>query len=206
MKTWQSWNEDGLVVTAVPVRHVGWRYGADSSWMTTSFTGYVVQYHGLTVYFGGDTGYERTDFTEAAVRFPQIDLALLPIAPVHPRAFMEHSHEDPAEAVAAFLDLGARWMVPIHHDTFINSFDTPGEAVALLRKALRDRGVPPERVPVLAIGEQRVFVSAEPRGQASVPAAVTPAAVVRASAEMRAADVAATDVSDVRRRVVDPAR
>jgi N-acyl-phosphatidylethanolamine-hydrolysing phospholipase D len=159
LRTWEARAEDGLAVTAVPVRHVGWRYGADQAWMTKSFTGYVLQYHGLTVYYGGDTGYEAKSFLAAAARFPSIDLAILPIGPVNPRTIMQHNHEDPEEAVQAFLDLGARWMVPIHYDTFINSVDAPGEALVHLDQAMYDKGLTRERIAVLAIGEQRVFVS-----------------------------------------------
>ena len=36
---------------------------------------------------------------------------------------------DPRESVAAFQRLGAERMVPIHFDTFINSFDKPGDAL-----------------------------------------------------------------------------
>jgi L-ascorbate metabolism protein UlaG (beta-lactamase superfamily) len=159
LRTWEARAEDGLAVTGVPVRHVGWRYGVDQAWMTKSFSGYVVQYHGLTVYYGGDTGYEAANFRAAAARFPSIDLAILPIGPVNPRALMEHNHEDPEEAVQAFLDLHARWMVPIHYGTFINSVDAPGEALDHLERAMRASGLTHERVAVLAIGEQRVFVA-----------------------------------------------
>jgi L-ascorbate metabolism protein UlaG (beta-lactamase superfamily) len=158
LHTWEARAEDGLAVTAVPVRHVGWRYGIDQAWMTKSFSGYVVQYHGLTVYYGGDTGYEADNFRAAAERFPSIDLAILPIGPVNPRSVMEYTHEDPEEAVQAFLDLHARWMVPIHYGTFINSFDAPGEALEHLERAMQRSGLTHERIAVLAIGEQRVFV------------------------------------------------
>ena len=127
--------------------------------MTKSFTGYVIQYHGLTVYYAGDTGYEPANVRDVATRFPSIDLALLPIAPVKPRDIMERNHEDPAEAVQAFLDLHARWMVPIHHDTFINSFDAPGDSVRLLEEARVRAGLPQDRIAVLGVGEQRVFVA-----------------------------------------------
>ena len=36
---------------------------------------------------------------------------------------MRRTHMDPAEAVQAFIDLGARWMMPIHFGTFVNSAD-----------------------------------------------------------------------------------
>jgi L-ascorbate metabolism protein UlaG (beta-lactamase superfamily) len=158
LPTWQSFEEGGLRITAVPVKHVGFRYGVDAAWMKTSFTGYVFEYHGLTVYFSGDTAYDAERFREAAARFPSIDLALIAIAPIHPRSLMEATHVDPAEAVQAFLDLGARTMVPIHYETLVNGFDAPGEARATLVKVMKDRGLGEDRVRILPIGGQAVIV------------------------------------------------
>lgn len=155
---WQSWESAGLRITAVPVQHGGSRYGVDGAWMTTTFTGYVIEHAGVTVYFGGDTAYAPGLFTAVARRFPRIDLALLPISPIHPRDLVRHRHMDPEEALAAFADLGARWMVPIHHGTFVNSFDRPGEALAALRAAMARRGLDGARVVILGQGEQRVFL------------------------------------------------
>ena len=157
LPSWRSHEVDGLRVTAVPVRHVGFRYSGDRAWMTHSFTGYVVEYHGLRVYFGGDTAYSRA-FRDTAERFPDIDLAILPIAPIHPRAFMCRTHTDPGEALTAFADLGARYMLPVHFDTFVNSLDEYGEAPRALRGLLPARGLDETRVAVLSHGEQRVFV------------------------------------------------
>ena len=158
LATWQSWERDGLRVTAVPVQHSGSRYGADAAWMTRSFTGYIIEYRGVTVYFPGDTGYARPLFVETARRFPRIDLALLPISPIEPRALMRYAHMDPDEALAAFADLGARWMVPIHHGTFVNSFDRPGDALRALRAGMKRRGLDERTVLVLGQGEQRVLL------------------------------------------------
>lgn len=161
LSRWERADVDGLAITAVPVAHSGWRYGADIDWATKSFTGYVVQYHGLTVYFGGDTAYTKDDFRETQRRFPSIDLAILPIAPIHPRSIMKKRHMDPVEAVHAFLDLRARWMLPMHFETFINSADEPGEPERVLREAMRARDLTEEQVKILHIGEQRVLVVRE---------------------------------------------
>jgi N-acyl-phosphatidylethanolamine-hydrolysing phospholipase D len=158
LATWTSWERGGLRITAVPVRHSGFRYGIDDAWMKDQgFTGYVLQYHGLTVYFGGDTAYAHDDFVATRARFPPADLALLPIAPIHPREFMENKHMDPKEAVQAFVDLGAQRMMPVHFDTFINSTDAPGEPVRVLRAAMAERHLE-DRLAVLAIGEQRILL------------------------------------------------
>lgn len=158
LRTWQVWEKDGLRITAVPVDHVGWRYGADYAWMTQSFTGYVIEYHGLKVYFGGDTAYDQKLFVETAQRFPKIDLALLPIAPIEPRNVMRRYHLDPREAVQAFVDLDAARMVPIHYGTFVTSTDEPGDPLRELANAQKKVNLGPRIVAPLEIGERRVFV------------------------------------------------
>jgi N-acyl-phosphatidylethanolamine-hydrolysing phospholipase D len=158
LPAWTSWESGGLRVTAVPVDHVGWRYGLDAAWMKTSFTGYVVEHDGLTVYFGGDTAYDKAKFRAAGARFPHIDVALLPIAPIHPRDFMKRVHMDPGEALDAFQDLGAKTMVAMHYETMVNSVDQSGEARTVLAEEAARRGLA-ERVIALRIGEQRVLVA-----------------------------------------------
>jgi L-ascorbate metabolism protein UlaG (beta-lactamase superfamily) len=159
LATWQSFEDRGMRITAVPVKHVGYRYGADAAWMTKAFTGYILEYRGLTVYFSGDTAYDAERFRATAERFPHIDLALLPIAPIHPRSFMEEVHVDPAEAVQAFIDLRAQTMVPIHFDTLINGFDSRGEARTTLQSVVHARGLD-DRVRILPIGGQTIIVPA----------------------------------------------
>ena len=155
---WHSIERDGLRITAVPVKHTGFRWGVDGLWMKDKgFTGYVIEYHGLKVYFGGDTAYSKERFEATRARFPGLDLAILPIAPGRPRSIMDSMHIDPAQALDTFQDLGARWMVPMHHSTFVNSIDPPDAEVRELARLTADRGLG-ESVRILAIGEQQVFV------------------------------------------------
>ena len=158
LRPWQAWEKDGLRVTAAPVDHVGHRYGIDDSWMNEGFTGYVIEYHGIKVYFGGDTAYEQKLFVETGERFPSMDLALLPIAPIGPRDLMRRFHTDPREALQAFFDLGAKRMVPIHYDTFVNSTDEVGEALRELDAAKKQWDLGKREVVPIAIGERRVFL------------------------------------------------
>ncbi|AKT37290.1 MBL fold metallo-hydrolase [Chondromyces crocatus] len=155
---WETWEHDGLRVTPTPVKHSGFRYGVDQSWMTESFTGYVVEYDGLKVYFSGDTGYDPAMFKDTGKRFPGIDLALIAIAPIAPREFMASKHVDPVEAVQIYFDLGARWMVPVHYDTFVNSLDEVGDDLRELRKVMATQKLGEEQVQIVAHGEQRVFL------------------------------------------------
>ena len=156
---WESYEAGSVRVTAVPVRHVGGRWGIDQAWNARAFTGYVFQYRGLSVYFGGDTAFDRERFEETHSRFPDLSMALLPICPTEPRDFMRRTHMDSIEALAAFSILGARYMVPMHYDTFINSDDRPGDCPRLLLEHMREQKVTSDQVVILAIGEQRVLIA-----------------------------------------------
>lgn len=123
LSPWQTFQASELRVTAVPVQHVGGRWGIDAAWYSEAFTGYVIEYHGLSVYFGGDTAFNPADFKATQRRFPTLNLALLPICPNQPRDYMQHTHMGPTQALDAFGLLAAERMMAIHFDTFINSDD-----------------------------------------------------------------------------------
>ncbi len=159
LATWESYDADGVRVTAVPVRHVGGRWGLDQPWNPEGFTGWVFEYHGLSVYFGGDSAFTPNDFRATRERFPDLSLALLPICPIAPRDFMRHTHMDPGEALDALALLGAKHMVPIHFDTFVNSDDRPGDCPRILHDEMKRRGLGDDTVAVLSQGEQRVILS-----------------------------------------------
>jgi L-ascorbate metabolism protein UlaG (beta-lactamase superfamily) len=158
LRRWQTWENEGLSITAVPVSHNGWRYGVDDAWMKTSYCGYIIKYNDITVYFGGDTGYNKDYFKETGKRFPGIDLALLPIAPIHPREYSWERHTDPKSAIKICQELGAKHFMPIHFDTFPESLDTLGEASATLRIEMEKENLTSDDVSILEIGEQKVFI------------------------------------------------
>jgi N-acyl-phosphatidylethanolamine-hydrolysing phospholipase D len=159
LERWASYQTHGLRITAVPVQHVGGRYGIDEAFEPRAFTGYVLEYHGLSVYFGGDTAFLPSAFIATHARFPNLSLALIPICPNQPRDHMQRTHVDPSHALDAFALLAARHMVPIHFDTFINSDDALGACPDELRRQMRVRGLDERQVSILSIGEQRVFIA-----------------------------------------------
>lgn len=154
MKRWETLEEDGVRITAVPVRHFGGRYGFDISWYPDrGYTGYIIEYKGKTIFFAGDTGYDPELFKEIGRRF-KVDVALLPIAPVEPREFMQRVHVDPKEAVQIFEDVRAKIMIPMHHRTFFQGLEpTAGYAQDLLEKVIEEIGCR-DRIRILEIGEQ----------------------------------------------------
>lgn len=158
LQAWQSWEKDGLRITAVPAGPGVGRYGLDDEWMRTSATGYVVEYHGLTVYFVGDTAYDTKNFVETAEHFPEIDLALLPIGPIAPRDKQRRYHMDPHESVQSFFDLRARFMVPIHYGTFDEGDDRPGDALTQLSRVLSSTRLGERTISPLKVGVPHVFL------------------------------------------------
>jgi len=160
IKLWQTWEKDGLKITSVPVLHNGMRYGIDSDWLDKSFTGYIIQYNGITVYFGGDTGYETgtTLFKETGRKFPDIDLAFLPIAPIHPREYSKGRHTGPVDAIKIMQELNAKKMMPMHFDTFAESYDTLGEAESTMRAEMIKENLSDDEIIILNIGEQKVVI------------------------------------------------
>ncbi|MEM9863136.1 MAG: MBL fold metallo-hydrolase [Myxococcota bacterium] len=154
---WVRRHHRGLRLTSVPVRHEGHRYGFDDAWMGESYGGWVVQSEEHTVYFGGDTAWQEEHFAHVAATFPSIDLALLPIGPVFPRAFMDSHHIDGRQAIDALRILNADAMIPIHYETFAHGADRPGEALRYFREALDAAPDLEDRVVVLPIGGQVVL-------------------------------------------------
>jgi L-ascorbate metabolism protein UlaG (beta-lactamase superfamily) len=125
-------------VTAVPVRHSGWRGLGD--YARRGACGYVVRTPRHIIYVAGDTGY-FSGFAEIGRRF-RPDIALLPIAGYEPASFREE-HMSPLDAVYAFEDLGARVMIPTSYGSFPLSYEPLGAPLEWLREIMRARNLPP---------------------------------------------------------------
>src|SRR5438270_701600 len=137
-------------VTHVPSRHWGARILKDSH---RGYGGYVLRYGRHSLYHAGDTAY-FAGFREIGRRLAP-ELALLPIGAYNPPQF-RNVHADPSDATRAFLDLNARWMVPMHYGTFRLSHEPIDEPLQLLEQEARAAGVK-DRVLVLEEGVTRFF-------------------------------------------------
>ena len=147
---WNSYRHGNLTVTHVPSRHWGARIIKDSH---RGYGGYVLRSGKHSVYHAGDTAY-FSGFREIGRRLSP-DLALLPIGAYNPPSF-RNVHASPADATRAFLDLNARWMVPMHYGTFRLSHEPMDEPLQLLEKEAEAAGVR-DRVLVLQEGVTQFF-------------------------------------------------
>ncbi len=115
-----SHEENGLKITSVPVRHFGGRMLVDNLWDGEPYTGYIIEYKGITVFFAGDTGYHEEYFRNLK-RDYKIDVALIPVGPAGgftSGGIGNAVHVNPYGALQIYRDCGARYMIPIHHSTF----------------------------------------------------------------------------------------
>lgn len=112
MKWWEKLEVRGLNVTLTPCKHWGARMFNDTH---RGYGGYVIEAGGHSIYHSGDTAY-FSGFAEIGERLhPQV--ALLPIGAYYPDSYRT-VHTSPEEAIRAFVETDAEWMVPMHFGTF----------------------------------------------------------------------------------------
>ncbi len=151
---WDTTEIAGARVTYVPAQHFSARTLYDRN--RCLWGGFVVEAGGASVYFAGDSGY-CPHFAEIGARFPNIDVALLPIGAYEPRWFMRQQHVDPGEAVQAHLDLQPRRSIGMHFGTFQLTDEAIDAPVHALREARARVGLTEADFDVLAFGETRDY-------------------------------------------------
>ncbi|MEO6001881.1 MAG: MBL fold metallo-hydrolase [Opitutus sp.] len=136
-----------LRVEAIPVAHWGARMMRDTH---RGYNGYVLEREGHAVCFAGDTAY-TTAFAKLRERESSIDLAIMPIGAYDPWI---RAHCTPEQAVAMAEQAGAKYFVPIHHQTFKLSSEPMDEPAKRLQ-ALFARE--PQRLLAVDVGETFVM-------------------------------------------------
>jgi len=150
LEWWEEYADRNFSVTHVPARHWGARMLRDYH---RGFGGYVIRSGEHSIYHAGDTAYFG-GFREIGNRLRPRG-ALLPIGAYKPASY-RNVHTSPEDAVRAFIDLGAEWMVPMQYGTFKLSHEPMEEPVQLLEQEATAAGVM-DRVHVLEEGVTRVF-------------------------------------------------
>jgi L-ascorbate metabolism protein UlaG (beta-lactamase superfamily) len=147
---WQSTVAAGATVTATPARHFAARTLWDRN--ETLWCGFMIEAAGRKIYFAGDSGFTRY-FAEIGQRLGSPDLALIPIGAYEPRDFMGPVHIDPAEAVQAFLDVGAKRAIGMHFGTFQLTAEAIDAPVRELAVACTTYGIPSEAFVTMDVGD-----------------------------------------------------
>lgn len=144
-----------LIIHCTPAQHFSGRGLNDRD--ETLWSSWAVLGKNMRFYYGGDTGYFE-GFKLIGDRLGPFDLVALPIG-----AYLDDSehlkiiHENPEEAIQAYLDLKGKYFVPIHWGTFpltLHSYDEP--RIRLIRK-IEQRGPNPENFIIQRHGESKFF-------------------------------------------------
>ena len=133
-------------VTAIQVKHWGARMQHDDY---RGYNGYLIERNGQRVLFAGDTAFSEK-FGELR-RYGSIDLAIFSVGAYQPWI---RSHCSPEQAIQMANDAGAKFIMPVHHQTFRLSFEPFGEPIERFENALRSQ---PQRIALRKIGETFVL-------------------------------------------------
>jgi len=125
-----------LSLNCLPALHGGWRYPWQKGFRAL---GYVLSDGETTLYFAGDTAYGSL-FAEIGNEF-DIDIAMLPIGAYSPQWFLKSRHLNPAEAVQAFCELGAKTLIPFHFGTYRLSLEPLNEPLLWFAEVAEKEGL-----------------------------------------------------------------
>ena len=131
LKWWECFEHGDWRIILTPCRHWGARLLRDDH---RGYGGFILEHRGRRIYHAGDSGY-FDGFKEIGRRFAP-EIALLPIGAYHPEGF-RRMHMGPDDALRAFRDLRARWLVPMHFGTFRLSFEAMDEPPRKLKELAR---------------------------------------------------------------------
>ena len=138
-----------IEITAFPVKHWGARKQRDTY---RGYNGYLIESRSRgrrRIIFAGDTA--MTENFAGLRRHGAMDIAIMSIGAYNPWI---HSHCTPEQAVQMANAAGARFIVPVHHQTFRLSFEPFREPIERFEAALSKT---PERIALREIGETFVL-------------------------------------------------
>ena len=150
LEWWENFGRHEWKVTLTPSKHWGARTLHDDH---RGYGGFVLEHQGRKIYHAGDSAY-FDGFVEIGKRLAP-DVALLPIGAYHPESF-RHVHMGPDEAMKAFRDLHARWLVPMHYGTFRLGFEEMDEPPRWLLQLAKEQGLT-KKVKILREGIPVLF-------------------------------------------------
>lgn len=134
---WQATQVGGLRLTATPAQHFSGRGLGDAN--RTLWASWVIEGSGLKLFFSGDTGY-FDGFRQIGERLGPFDVSFIECGAYDHR--WPDVHMQPEQTLQAHLDLGARWLLPIHNGSFdlgLHAWTQPMERITALAEA---RGTP----------------------------------------------------------------
>jgi L-ascorbate metabolism protein UlaG (beta-lactamase superfamily) len=147
---------DDMFLFFLPAWHWSGRALYDEN--TTLWGSWMIQAHGKTIYFAGDSAYHQEFYKAIAQAFPPIDVALMPIGPNEPHESVKDEHMSAEEAGQAFIDLKAKAFIPMHWGTFWLGTDSFIDPITRLNKwwavHAADATLAGKKLKLVKLGEQ----------------------------------------------------
>jgi L-ascorbate metabolism protein UlaG (beta-lactamase superfamily) len=129
-----AWGESvevgGARIEAIEVNHWGARTLTDRH---RGYGGFLIEKNGRALVFGGDTAYTNA-FARLRSR-TKVDLAILPIGAYDPWVY---AHANPEQSWVMRREMGATYILPMHHSTFKLSREPTKEPITRLFKVAGD--------------------------------------------------------------------
>ncbi len=146
---------DSVKITTVAAVHWGGRYGIDGKqWISDGYSGYIIQYKDITVYYSCDTAYDEKLFKYIGENY-DIDLAIVNIIYCDgcKEINLGGSHIYPLGATKIMNDVKAKYMIPAHWGLFAD----PSVLYKKLKSMYHTTDEYKEKIKVMNIGEQFVL-------------------------------------------------
>lgn len=146
---------DSVKITTVAAVHWGGRYGIDGKlWMSNGFSGFIIQYKDITVYYTSDTAYDEKLFKFIGDNY-NIDLAIVNIIYCDGCSEINSgsSHIYPLGAIKIMNDVKAKFMIPAHWGLFAD----PEVLYLKLKDMYHTNKEYKNKIKVMKIGEQFVL-------------------------------------------------
>jgi L-ascorbate metabolism protein UlaG (beta-lactamase superfamily) len=134
---WQETDVGGVRLAAVPAQHFSGRGLSDGD--RTLWASWVIDAGDVRLFFSGDTGY-HAGFKAIGERYGPFDVAMLETGGYDQQWADVHMH--PEQTLQAHLDLGGRWLLPIHNGTFDLAFHSWSEPLERIQALALAAGVP----------------------------------------------------------------
>lgn len=141
--------EGGVDIYFMPSRH--WSRRGLFDFNRVLWGSFVIQHGNKTIYFGADSG-PGDHFSEIGQLFPEIDVAMIGIGAYAPDYMMQEIHTSPEQATDAFLQLGAKKLIPMHYGTYDLSDEPMGEPYRWIKQIFEEQKML-ERLILARVGE-----------------------------------------------------
>ncbi len=154
LKWWESFMLDGIKITFVPSQHCSRRGLMDQN--KRLWGGFIIEARGTTIYHAGDSAY-FSGFKTIGDKFPGIDFAFLPIGGYCPEKLRHNNHLTPEQAIQSYLDLRAKYFLPMHWGSFRMSDEPLDEPPKRLKNEWSRKKLKKEHLVFMAVGETKNF-------------------------------------------------